>query len=150
MGSSYCNLIYHMVFSTKGRKMWIDPTIEARLHEYLGGAIRGEGGVPFRVGGIEDHVHILAKLRQTKLVCDVLRDIKANSSGWVHKTFPGYEGFAWQQGYGAFTVSASHIESVSKYIDNQREHHKHMTFQEEFIGLLEKHGIEYDERYLWD
>ena len=150
MSSSYCNLIYHMVFSTKGRKPWIDDHIEARLHEYLGGAIRGEGGVSFHVGGMEDHVHILAKLRQTKAICNVLRDIKANSSGWVHETFPGYEDFAWQSGYGAFTVSASQIESVAAYIDNQREHHKHMTFQEEFIQLLEKHGIEYDERYLWD
>ncbi|MCF6285749.1 MAG: transposase [Candidatus Hydrogenedentes bacterium] len=97
-----------------------------------------------------DHVHILAKLRQDISLSDVLRDTKSNSSGWVHDTFPGYEEFAWQRGYGAFTVSASHINVVERYILNQEEHHKEMTFQEEFIGLLEKHSVEYNERYLWD
>ena len=150
MSSTYCNLIYHMIFSTKHRKTWIDDPIRDRLHSYLGGAVRGEGGISLRVNGLEDHVHLLAKLRQDKAVSDVLRDIKANSSKCVHKTFSGYDGFAWQRGFAAFTVSASQFEKVQRYIENQQEHHKTMSFEEELIMLLKAHGIEYDERYLWD
>ena len=136
MSSTYCNLIYHMIFSTKRRKTWIDDTIRDRLHAYWGGAIRSEGGVSFRVNGIEDHVHIVAKLRQDKSVSDVLRNIKSNSSQWVHKTFPGHEGFAWQRGFAAFTVSVSQIETVRRYIEDQEKHHKTMTFKEELVKLL--------------
>jgi REP element-mobilizing transposase RayT len=104
---SYTNLLYHIVFSTKQREPWLDATIRPRVWEYLGGAIRGEGGVPLIVNGVADHVHILAKLRQDIAVSDVLRAIKANSSGWIHETFPHLAGFAWQVGYGAFSVSHS-------------------------------------------
>src|SRR5438105_9084387 len=112
MSHSYTQLIYHIVFSTKERRPWIDAAIGPRLHEYLGGGIRGEGGTAIIVNGVADHVHILAKLRQDKAISEVLRTIKANSSGWVHETFPNCRAFAWQSGYGAFTVSQSQVEKV--------------------------------------
>jgi len=93
---------------------------------------------------------MLAKLRQDKAFSDVLHAIKANSSGWIHQTFPKLRSFAWQSGYGAFTVSQSQIERVQRYIANQQKHHQRVSFKEEFIALLEAHGVEYDERYLWD
>lgn len=150
MPQSYCNLLYHMVFSTKYRERLIIPEIRTRVFSYLGGGIKGEKGIPILINGMEDHIHILAVLHQDCSVSTVLRNIKANSSKWIHRDLSGHENFAWQSGYGAFTVSASQKDSVYRYIENQGEHHKTMTFQEEFIGLLKKHGIEYDERYIWD
>jgi len=139
-----------MVFSTKHRKPFIEDQIRDRVYAYLGGALKDEKGHPILINGMADHVHILAALHQSSAVADVLRNIKANSSKWLHRDVPGYEHFAWQSGYGAFTVSASQKDVVLEYIRNQAEHHKTMTFQEEFIGLLKKHGIDYDERYIWD
>ena len=149
MPRSYCNLLYHIVFSTKERRPWLDATLETRVHEYLGGAIRGEGGISLLVGGVEDHVHLFAKLRQDKAVSDVIRDIKANTSGWIHRTFPGYGAFDWQDGYGAFTVSPSQSTALKDYIRGQKKHHRKVTFQDEFIEFLKRHEIEFDERYLW-
>ncbi len=150
MGHSYTNLLYHVVFSTKERHPWLDPEISTRLYDYLGGAIRSEGGTSMSINGCADHIHILAKLRQDKAVSDVLRAIKANSSGWIHFTFRALRGFAWQSGYGAFSVSQSQVEKVQRYIANQQRHHQRVSFKEELIALLDAHGIEYDERYLWD
>ena len=150
MPQSYCNLLYHMVFSTKHRQPLITPDIRERVYSYLGGGLKGEKGIPILINGMEDHVHILAALHQDCSVSTVLRNIKANSSKWIHRDFSGHDNFAWQSGYGTFTVSASQKDSVFKYIENQEEHHKTMTFKEEFIRLLKKHGIEYDERYIWD
>jgi len=150
MGHSYTNLIYHIVFSTKERQSWLDTETSTKLYDYLGGAIRSEGGTSISINGCADHIHIFAKLRQDKAVSDVLRAIKANSSGWIHRTFPKLRGFAWQNGYGAFTVSQSQIAKVQRYIANQQKHHQRVSFKEEFIALLDAHGIEYDERYLWD
>jgi putative transposase len=149
MAHSFTNLLYHVVFATKGRHPWLDVSIRSRVHEYLGGAVRGEKGIALLVGGVEDHVHVLAKLRQDRSVSDVLRAIKANSSGWIHKTFPTLKGFGWQDGYGAFTVSESQVEKVRVYIANQEEHHRTLSFQEEFVALLKAHKIEFDPRYLW-
>ena len=150
MSRSYCNLLYHMVFSTKNREPLLSDEIRPRIYDYLGGAIRGEGGIAIEINGTKDHVHILAKLRQDKTVSDILRAIKANSSAWIRKTFKLNKEFRWQMGYGAFTVSQSAVKDVQKYIQNQEEHHKQMTFQEEFTRLLKKHGIDYNEKYLWD
>jgi len=150
MSQSYCNLLYHMVFSTKRRRPVIEPELERRLLPYLGGALRNEGGTALEVNATPDHVHILAALSQNKAVADVLRAIKANSSGWIHNTFPESSDFAWQAGYGAFSVSESQVEKVRGYIRRQKEHHRHRSFKEEFVALLDAHGIEYDERYLWD
>jgi len=150
LGHSYNNLLYHIVFSTKARHPWLDAEISTRLYEYLGGAIRSEGGTTLGINGCPDHVHILAKLRQDKAVSELLRGLKANSSGWIHRTFRPLREFAWQTGYGAFTVSQSQAGNVGRYIANQERHHQRVSFKEEFIVLLQAHGIDYDERYLWD
>jgi putative transposase len=150
MGHSYTNLLYHIVFSTKDRQPWLDTETSTRLYDYLGGAIRSEKGTSISINGCADHIHLLAKLRQDKAVSDVLRDIKANSSGWVHREFPKLKAFGWQSGYGAFTVSQSQVKTVKRYIANQQVHHRRRSFKEEFIALLEAHEIEYDAKYLWD
>ncbi len=147
--ASYVNLIYHIVFSTKDRKPIITEKYQERLYEYIGGIIRKQGGIALAIKGVEDHVHVLAKLRQDKALSDVIRDFKANASGWMHDIFPELKDFAWQNGYGAFTVSGSQIEAVRRYIAEQKIHHQERSFQDEFIGLLVKNEIEFDERYLW-
>jgi REP element-mobilizing transposase RayT len=147
---SYTSLLYHIVFSTKNREPSLEPGMRPRLFEYMGGAVRGEGGIALAINGVADHVHLLARLRQDKAVSAVIGAIKANSSGWIHRTFPTYANFAWQTGYGAFTVSASQRGNVCHYIDNQEEHHRLRTFQEEFLAFLKAHEIEYDERYIWE
>ena len=149
MAQSYCDLIYHLVFSTSEHDRWLDAEVCKRLYPYLGGAIRDLGGMSIEIGGVEDHIHLLARLRQDKALSEVLRELKANSSGWIHRTFPHAGKFAWQVGYGAFTVSESQIGRVQTYIQRQAEHHRKQTFQEEFIALLRAHEIEFDERYLW-
>ena len=150
MPQSYCCLLYHVTFSTKEREPWLRDEIRSRVHEYLGGAVRDEGGVPILINGTADHVHMFAKLRQDKAISDVLRGIKANSSGWIHREFENCGEFHWQAGYGAFTVSQSQADRVKAYIAGQEEHHRRVPFKEEFLALLKKHEIEYDERYIWD
>lgn len=150
MPQSYVNLIYHIVFSTKDRQPLITESCRDRLHEYIGGIIRGQGGIALAINGMEDHLHVLAKLRQDKAVSEVIRDCKAGASGWMHDVFPEMRGFSWQNGYGAFTVSASQVPTVREYIANQALHHQKRTFQDEFILLLRMNEIEFDERYLWN
>jgi REP element-mobilizing transposase RayT len=146
---SYTNLLYHIVFSTKDRRPLIEPAIAGRLYAYLGGGIRAEGGTAIAINGTADHVHILARLRQDKTVSDVLRGIKANSSKWVKDTFAAQQGFAWQSGYGAFTVSESQVQRVGAYIGDQEAHHRRQTFEEEFVAFLKAHGIAFDPKYVW-
>jgi REP element-mobilizing transposase RayT len=147
---SYTNLLYHIVFSTKNREPCLEPGMRSRLFEYLGGAVRDEGGTALTINGVADHLHLLVRLRQDKAVSAVVGAIKANSSGWIHRTFSGYAAFAWQVGYGAFTVSASQTGKVRRYIENQEEHHRVRTFQEEFLAFLKANEIEYDPRYIWE
>jgi len=149
MANSYCNLLYHIVFSTKGRDAWLEGEAQSRCHEYLGGAIRDEGGIALLINGMPDHVHIFAKLRQDKAVADVVRSIKSNSSGWFHREFRR-TAFAWQEGYAAFTVSFSQVDEVRAYIETQQDHHRRGGFKKEYLRLLDKHGIEYDLRYVFD
>ena len=148
MSSSYCNLLFHIVFSTKDREPWMTASIRPRIHEYLGGAIRGEGGIALIVNGTADHVHILAKLRQDKAVSKLIGEVKANSSSWISRTFKEAAGFGWQEGYAAFTVSESQIPKVRRYIERQEEHHRSVSFLEEFKVILRAHGLPFDERYL--
>ena len=148
MSDSYTNLLYHIVFSTKDRQPLITDAYESRLHDYIGGTIRNLGGISLGINGTEDHVHVLAKLRPDKAVSDVLRDLKANASGWMHDVFPELKDFSWQRGYGAFTVSASNVAKVRDYIARQKEHHQKKTFRDEFIEFLKANGIEYDEKYI--
>lgn len=148
MAQSHCNLIYHIVFSTRNREPWLDDAIQTRLYEYLGSAIKREGGAALIVNGTADHIHLLVKWRQDKTVADMVRALKANSSGWIHKSFAGKNAFAWQAGYGAFTVSQSQVEKARRYIKNQKKHHKAVSFKDEMVSLLKAHGVEFDERYL--
>lgn len=147
MANSYVNLIYHTVFSTKERRPLIKESWSARLYDYLGGAIRGEGGQPIKIGGSEDHVHALSHLRQDRSLSDVMQRIKSNTTGWIHDEFPELRSFSWQEGYSAFTVSQSNIEAVRAYIANQAEHHRRRSFQEELAALFERHGIKPDPRF---
>lgn len=149
MPKSYTNLLYHLVFSTRDRKPIITADRRPRLYEYVGGIVRGLGGIALAIGGIEDHMHLLAKLRPDKALSDILRDLKANSSGWMHDVFPDARDFYWQKGYGAFTVSTSQVPVVSRYIANQEQHHKRRSFREEFIEMLRVNAIEFDEKFLW-
>ena len=149
MSKSYTNLIYHIVFSTKDRQPLITTHHKERLYEYIGGTIRGLGGILLAINGMPDHVHVLAKLRPDKAVAAVLRDLKANSSGWMHDVFPDLRDFKWQRGYGAFTVSASQIERVAKYIAEQEIHHAKQTSRDEFVRLLTANDVEFDEEYLF-
>lgn len=149
MPRSYTNLIYHVVFSTKERRPLITPERQERLHDYLGGTIRGLGGISLGINGVEDHVHLLAKLRPDKSVSDVLRDLKSNATGWMHDVFPDAKDFSWQNGYGAFSVGPSEIERIKRYIANQKIHHGRQSFEEEFVELLKVHEIEFDPRFLW-
>jgi len=148
MSDSCTNLLYHLVFSTKDRRPLIADAYQARLYDYIGGTVRKLGGISLALNGTEDHVHLLAKLRPDTALSDVLRDLKANSSGWMHNLFPELKEFSWQRGYGAFTVSQSNVEEVANYIARQKEHHARVSFRDEFIQFLKANGIEYDERYV--
>lgn len=148
MPQSYVCLPIHVVFSTKNRAPLIQTEWEERLYSYIGGILREEKCVLLAAGGMPDHVHLLVSWSKECSVADVLRVIKTNSSKWIHETL--HADFAWQSGYGAFAVSQSNLDSVKTYIANQKEHHRKMSFKEEFVALLKKHGIPYDERYVWD
>ena len=150
MAHTFTQLYYHIVFSTKNRHPWITDDLAVRLHPYLGGAIRDQGGAALCVNGMPDHIHILARLRQDKALSDMMRDLKANSSGWVHREMPGLRDFAWQGGYAAFTVSTSQKERVSQYIAKQREHHRVLSYRDELLALLKAHEMEFDENYFLD
>lgn len=121
---------------------------KTRLYEYIGGVLRAKGGIALAIGGMNDHLHVLAKLRPDESLSNILRDLKANSSGWMHKVFPEIKDFSWQNGYGAFTVSASQIEIVRQYIASQEKHHAKFSFRDEFIKLLRVNKIEFNEKYL--
>lgn len=151
-GVSYARLLWdiltltHIVFSTKNREAFInDPET---MHKYIGGIVRNMGGRTLGVGGPADHVHILVGLPPKMCVADAVRTVKSNSSKWVNEKTDG--GFAWQTGYGAFSVSRSAREQVQKYIASQLEHHRATSFQEEFLAFLQRHEIGYDPRYIWD
>ena len=150
MPSSYISAHYHLIFSTKHRKPTLAPAVAPRMYDYLGGIVRGLDGVLLAAGGMPDHVHLLVGLGTTRALSDVMRDLKANSSKWVHDTFPEMGWFGWQTGYGAFVVSYSLLDAVKEYIAGQETHHRTQTFQEEFVLFLHRHRLEFDERYLWD
>jgi putative transposase len=150
MPQTFTQLHYHLVFSTKHRTPVITPDICASLWKYLGTIVKSKQGFPIQIGGTADHVHLLVTLRQQPALADFLRELKADSSGWVHDNFPGTSDFWWQTGYAAFTVSHSNIDAVKAYIANQEQHHKERSFQDEYRTMLIKHGIEFDEQYLWD
>lgn len=150
MSNTYTNLLYHVVFSTKFRLPTIDSTWQSALHKYIGGIIRERDGISLQVGGMPDHVHVLAKLCPKFAVMDVIRDIKANSSKWVNDQHLSKGRFEWQMGYGAFSVSRSNVDEVQHYIRTQPEHHRQMSFKTELLEFLKRHGVEFDLKYVFD
>jgi len=150
MGRTYTSLTYHLIFSTKFRHQTIRIEFRERLYQYIGGIIRDKDGVLLEIRGVEDHIHIMAGIPATISVSDMMRFIKSNSSVWVNDTIKPKRKFAWQPGYGAFTVSHSQKPMVQKYIQNQEQHHQTKTFKDEFIQMLVAHGIEYDPRFVFE
>src|SRR5436853_7786885 len=149
MANTYTSLLYHIVFSTKDRIEHLKPEIEERIWSYIGGVARKHQMTALQVGGVEDHIHALVMAPPVYSPSQIAKFLKGDSSKWVHEEFPRLRGFGWQDGYSAFTVSTSSVPYVVEHIRNQRVHHRKKTFQEEYLELLTKHGVEYDERYLW-
>jgi putative transposase len=150
MSHAYSRLHYHIILSTKERQRLMSRDVKDRLYGYLIGIVNNLDGVVEAIGGVEDHIHLLAYCPPKLALAEFIGKLKANSSGWVHETWPERKAFGWQRGYGAFTVSESNVPAVKEYIENQEEHHRRMTFQEELRILFDKHGIEYDEYELWN
>ncbi len=150
MPGTYSQILLHVVFSTKHREPWITANIAERLNPYVGGIVRAEKGVLYYIGGVEDHVHMYMRWRPDATVSDLMRTVKARSSKWVHDTFPALGAFAWQEGYSVFSVSKSQEEAVKKYIAGQADHHKKEDYKSELLRILRAHGVEFDERYVFD
>lgn len=150
MSHSFINSLYHCVFSTKNRRPLITPELQTRLFPYIGGIARENKMKLLAAGGVDDHVHLLISMPSTISISKAMQLIKGNSSKWIHETFPAYRMFEWQEGYGAFSIGVSDVERTTNYINNQPEHHQKMDFKTEFRAFVQKHGIEYDERYIFD
>jgi REP element-mobilizing transposase RayT len=148
MADTFTSLQFHVIFSTKNREPWLTPEIRERLFPFLGGIARNNGMTALNIGGVADHVHLLLRIPPALALSKAVQLIKGGSSKWMHETFPNLAGFSWQDGYGAFTVSESAIEAVSAYVCDQETHHRKRTFRDEFVEFLQRHGLEFDERYL--
>ncbi len=149
MAHTFTNLLIHVVFSTRLREPTIGDAIRSDLQSYIGGILRELRSTPIAIGGTRDHVHLLTRLPADLALADCLRVLKTNSSRWVKEKWPERRSFAWQAGYGAFSVSASNRANVIRYIQEQEQHHRKISFQDEFLALLRKHGVEFDEHYIW-
>jgi putative transposase len=150
MPQSLAKVYIHLVFSTKERFPWLDKAVAKELYAYLSTVLRNMDCLPICIGGIADHIHLLFVLSRTRSMAQVVEAIKKPSSKWLKTKGPGLVDFHWQNGYGAFSVSESIIPRLKAYIDNQDHHHHKVSFQDEFLRLLDRHGIEYDERFVWD
>jgi len=151
MAQSLSRLWTHLIFSTKDRFLFLtDQQIQGDMHAYLATVLRSHDCETLDVGGTNDHVHCLFALSRKHSISEVVKEIKRTSSGWIKDVAPRCAKFHWQNGFGAFSVSQSHLDSVLQYIDRQEEHHRRVTFQDEFRAFLRKYYIEYDERYVWD
>ena len=150
MGQSLVKNYLHIVFSTKYRQKIIHPPYEEELHAYLGGICKELGCTPIIVGGYTDHIHILCMLSKKIALMKLLEELKSHSSKWIKTKDKSLKNFYWQEGYGAFSVKPSEVESVIQYISNQKEHHRKKTFQDEYRDFLEQYEVEYNERYIWD
>src|ERR1035437_1441138 len=147
MSSTHTSLHYHLIFATKNREACLAASWRSQLHDYLGGTVRGLGAHPEGIGGVADHVHLLVSLKSTHRLADFMRELKKSSSIWVRETFHQPD-FQWQEGYAAFTVSASVRDSVRTYIASQEEHHRKKSLREELMEFLRKSSVEFDEQYL--
>jgi REP element-mobilizing transposase RayT len=141
----------HLIFSTKDRLPWLrEPALRAEVHTYLGGVSKQLDCPAIIIGGVEEHIHVLSHLGRTISQAEWVKELKRVSSVWIKKQDPQLEGFQWQAGYGVFSVSPSHIDRVKKYIETQEEHHRHVSFQDEFRLFMKRHRLNWDERYVWD
>ena len=150
MPQSLAHILLHVVFSTKYRYPWLESGIREKTHAYLAGAVRQCDCEAYRVGGVADHVHLAVRFACTITVADLVREIKTSSSKWLKMQDAKFNDFAWQQGYGVFSVGMRQKDILLRYIDNQEQHHRARTFQDEYRVFLAKYNIEYDERYVWD
>jgi putative transposase len=141
---SFVSCLMHCVFSTKERRRLITPDLQERLYPYLGGIAREHKMKALAIGGVEDHVHALISVPATLSVAKAVQLLKGNSSKWIHETFPNKRLFEWQEGYGAFSISASGVKPTLRYIESQKEHHQRHSFEDELITFLEKNGIQYE------
>ena len=149
MPHSYSSSLYHCTFSTKERVKSIAREFRYDLWAYMGGIARGNAMAALAVGGTDDHAHLLLSLPATLPVSKAVQIVKCTSSKWVNETYPSLGRFAWQEGYGAFSIGKSHVSATIAYIDAQEEHHRTRSFEDEFRAFLRRHGIAYDERYVW-
>ena len=150
MAQSLADIILHIVFSTKERHPWIRPDIEEELYQYICGVGRNLGCPVIKINGVEDHIHVLLQLGRTITISKLISEIKSSSSRWIKTKDDHYNKFSWQGGYGGFSVSRPSLEGAKKYLSSQKEHHKTVTFKEEFLTMLKRAQIPYDEKYLWD
>jgi len=151
MPQSLAKILVHTVFSTKNRYPFLrDEALRAELHRYLGGILANHDCQPFIIGGVEDHVHLLSTLSRTCEASEMVKEVKRGSSLWLKTKGPDLRDFAWQNGYGIFSIGSSQIEGVRNYIAGQEEHHQKVSFQDEFRQFLRRYEIEFDERYVWD
>jgi REP element-mobilizing transposase RayT len=140
----------HIVFGTKNRTPFIAPDLRERPYPYLAATAPGNGTKVLAIGGVSDHIHLLISFGREVTIADTIKTLKAASSRWVHDTFPDRREFAWQNGYGAFSVGYTNLDAVREYLAGQEEHHKVTTFQEEYRTLMQRAGLTWDERYVWD
>ncbi len=150
MPGTYSQVLLHIVTSTKGRTPWISVEVAERLYPYIGGIVRAEKGILYEIGGVEDHVHLYLRWRPDGSVSDLMRKVKSGSSKWMHETFPELADFAWQEGYSVFSVSKSQEDALKRYICGQAEHHKTEDFKSELLHILRAHGVEFDDKYVFD
>jgi REP element-mobilizing transposase RayT len=150
MPQSLSRVFVHLIFSTKNRVRILTPEIRTELFPYLSVVLNDHDCPSLRVGGVEDHIHLLFGLSRTLSIAQIVEAVKTSSSKWIKSKGAQFTNFHWQSGYGAFSVSSSQADAVIEYIMNQQEHHRVMSYQEEFRRFLERHGVEYDERYIWD
>lgn len=150
MSQSLADVILHFVFSTKGRNPWIQSDVEEELYQYISGVCRNLDSPVIKINGVEDHIHVLLQLGKTIPISKLISEMKSSSSRWIKTKGDRYRDFAWQGGYGGFSVSRPNLEGAKKYLSSQKEHHKTVTFKEEFLTMLQRAQIPYDEKYLWD
>jgi putative transposase len=150
MSHSIAKLLVHIIFSTKDRARLIAPEIEEELFKYMHGIVENNFCKLIVANGTEEHVHLLVSLKRKIDLPELIGDIKRNSSSWIKTKDTQFRNFYWQKGYGAFSIGQSQVPTLTRYINNQKEHHKKQTFQDEFRIFLKKYEIEYDERYVWD
>lgn len=150
MPNTWSQIYFHIVFATKHRVPWMIPETRQRVWAFMGGIVREQRGVAYEIGGMTDHAHLLVRWRTDEAISVLVGNVKSRSTGWIRQTFPDLREFSWQEGGGVFSVSHSAVPRVRRYIQNQEEHHRNRDFKEEYMALLRAHGVEFDERYVFD